>query len=353
MEGEQGMDDVHGLTQKVKRKALELGFARVGVTTADPIEDYEAELCRRHGYGIWNVADADSKLRKAARPREKVPGAKSVISLVRAVGRIDYPDELLEHLGRIYLSRAYLPPDDTLEGKRVLLFEEYLESLGVHSLYDHTNMQLVDRAIAARAGLVTYGRNNFAYADELGSFIIFVTIPVDVELECEVHEPRRGCPEDCRMCIDACPTRAMSDDGALDPTRCVLYSNFSPCERKDPAVTALIGQRVHGCDACQVACPRNAQVLAASRVPDPYLDWLATSFSLEEMLFCDEDYYEACLRPVMFNYIRDIDIFRQNAAIAMGNSGDASYLPALRRAAAEGSEQVRRFAEIAIGQLER
>lgn len=48
--------------------------------------------------------------------RELVPGAKSVISLVRAVGRIDYPEELLEHLGCIYLSRSYLPPDDTLEG---------------------------------------------------------------------------------------------------------------------------------------------------------------------------------------------------------------------------------------------
>ena len=344
-------ENVHDLTEKVKRKALELGFARVGVTTPDPVEGYEDELCRRHGYGIWNVADPGSKLRLAARPREKVPGVKSVISLVRAVGRIEYPERLLRHLGRIYLSRSYLPPDDTLEGKRVLLFEEYLEGLGIHSLYDHTNMQLVDRAIASRAGLVTYGRNNFAYAGELGSFIIFVTIPVDVELECEVHEPRRTCPDDCRKCIDACPTGAMADDGSLDPSRCVLYSNFTPGERKDPAVLDLIGTRVHGCDACQVACPRNAHVLGAAKAPDPYLDWLADSFSLEDMLFCDDDYYEACVRPVMFNYIRDIDIFRQNAAIAMGNSGDASYLPALRRAAAEGSDQVRRFAELAIAKL--
>ncbi|MBQ9000339.1 MAG: epoxyqueuosine reductase [Eggerthellaceae bacterium] len=346
------MLDVHELTEKVKRKVLELGFARVGVTTPDPIDGYEDELCRRHGYGIWNVGDPDSKLRLAARPSQKIPEVKSVISLVRAVGNIDYPPRLLEHLGRIYLSRAYLPPDDTLEGKRVLLFEEYLASLGIRSLYDHTNMQLVDRAIAARAGLITYGRNNFAYADDLGSFIVLVTIPVDAELECEVHEPRRVCPQDCHICIDACPTRAMGDDGALDPTRCVLYSNFSPAECKDPAVTALIGQRIHGCDACQVACPRNARALAAGKAADPYLDWLAERFSLEDMLFCDGDYYESCLRPVMFNYIRDIDIFRQNAAIAMGNSGDVSYLPALRRAADEGSDEVRRFARVAIEQLE-
>ena len=52
------MADARVLTQKIKHKALELGFARVGVTTADPIEGYEEELCRRHGYGLWNAAIA-------------------------------------------------------------------------------------------------------------------------------------------------------------------------------------------------------------------------------------------------------------------------------------------------------
>ena len=52
------MGEVRELTQKIKRKAIELGFARVGVTTADPIEGYEEELCRRYGYGLWNAAIA-------------------------------------------------------------------------------------------------------------------------------------------------------------------------------------------------------------------------------------------------------------------------------------------------------
>ena len=343
--------DRHELTELIKQKALELGFARVSVTTPDAVSGYEDELCRREGYGLWNVADPDSKLRRAARPTDKVPGAKSVISFVCDAGSTAYPTRLLKHLGRIYLSRQYLPPDETPEGQRVVAFESYLATLGIHSLYDHTNMQLVDRAIAARAGLITYGRNNFAYAKGLGSFIVLLSIPVDVELEMEVHEPRRPCPPDCHACIDACPTRAMADDGSLDPRRCVLYSNFRPGEAKDPEVTALIGERIHGCDACQVACPRNAGALRREHARDEFLDRLDDEFSLERMLFCDEAYYEAWLKPVMFNYIRDIDIFRQNAAIAMGNSGDRAYLPALERASCEGSEQVRRFARIAIDKL--
>ena len=96
---------------------------------------------------------------------------------------------------------------------------------------------------------------------------------------------------------------------------------------------------------------RATSALERPKAADPYLDWLDDHFSLEEMLFCDDAYYRACIRPTMFNYIRDLDIFRQNAAIAMGNSADASYLPALRRAAEEGSDQVRRFALHAIDRL--
>ncbi|MBO4352539.1 MAG: hypothetical protein J5818_03490, partial [Eggerthellaceae bacterium] len=145
-----------------------------------------------------------------------------------------------------------------------------------------------------------------------------------------------------------CPTHAMADDGALDPARCVLFNNMIPGTAKNEAVLDLVGTRIHGCDACQEACPRNHAALHGPKVKDPYLEWLSGAFDLEKVLFCDDAYYEACIQPVMFNYIHDIDIFRQNAAIAMGNSGDARYLPALERATVEGSELVQRFARHAI-----
>ena len=342
----------HDLTQCIKRKALELGFARVGVTTPEPIVGYEDVVIARTGYeDLWGASKPDSAFHKMANPLEMNPQIKSVISLVRAVGSIDFPERLLTHLGRIYLGRCYVPPADTIEGKRIQLFEEYLASLGITSFFDHSNMQMVDRAIAARAGVVTYGKNNFAYAGEHGSFIVLVSIPVDVELECDVHEAKRPCPPDCHLCADACPTGALATDGSLDPRRCVLYSNFMPGQFKNPEILDLIGVRVHGCDECQAACPRNKHVLEGPHTKDPYLEWLDGEFDLEKMLFADDAYYEACLKPVMFNYIHDIDIFRQNAAIAMGNSGDAAYLPALQRALETGSDQVKRFAARAIEKL--
>ena len=344
--------DAHELTGSIKRKALELGFVRAGITTPDAFDGYVDAVVARAGYeDLWQASQPGSPFRKMAQPREAVPGVKSIISLVRAFGDVSYPGNLLAYAGRTYLSRSYAPHADTMEGQRVELFERYLAELGVTSLYDHTNMQLIDRAVAARAGVITYGKNNFAYADEYGSFITLVTIPVDAELECEVHEPRRACPVDCRKCVDACPTGAIAEDGALDPRKCVIYSNFVPGEYKHPAIQELIGTRIHGCDACQEACPRNQHALQNATVKDPFLEWLSTEFKLERVLFADDDYYEACIKPVMYNYITDLDIFRQNAAIAMGNSGDKNYLPALERAAETGSEQVRRFATRAIEKL--
>lgn len=344
--------DAHSLTQEIKRKALELGFVRVGVTTADPIEGYEDELLRREGYDIWKVESDQSPLRRMAHPETAVPQAKSIITLVRSIGSIDYPEELVNHIARTYLGRSYVPPANTVEGQRVALFEEHLRKLGVNSFYSHTNFQLVDRALAARAGVIEYGRNNFAYAGEYGSFIVLISIPVDVELECEVHEPKRPCPDDCRKCVEACPTHAMAEDGSLNPQRCVLFNCIRNGSLRNQEVLDLLGERIHGCDECQLVCPRNQAALSGPKVKDPYLEWLKNEFSLEKLLFCDEEYYEACVKPVMFNYISDLDIFRQSAAVAMGNSGDVRYLPALRRAVEEGSDDVRMRAVHAIDLIE-
>ena len=92
------------------------------------------------------------------------------------------------------------------------------------------------------------------------------------------------------------------------------------------------GVRVHGCDECQLTCPRNAAVLKRATRKDPLLEILKSRFDLEKLLFLDDEYYSDAVQPIMYNYIRDFDIFRRNAAIAMGNTKNRSYLPALRKA---------------------
>ena len=122
--------DKHLLTQKIKRKALEVGFARVGITTADPIEGYEDTLLQRQGYvDLWHVDDPDSALRKAARTpeqekakadelmgvfaefgalRNKPVGSEEVREQVKKLQRVitenyySCTDEILASLGQMY-----------------------------------------------------------------------------------------------------------------------------------------------------------------------------------------------------------------------------------------------------------
>lgn len=184
------------------------------------------------------------------------------------------------------------------------------------------------------------------------AFIIVTSVMVDVDLDCEVHVPKCGCPENCRLCIDACPTHAINEQGHLNPKRCVLFNNMSPDLFLTENVRDLIGVRIHGCDACQLACPRNKYILNAPKEKDPLLEKIAVVFDLEKILSGDEEYFRKAVTPLISPYFKNQARHRRNAAIAMGNSGMTNYLPALQTASKHDSSiQVRKAARWAIKKL--
>lgn len=112
-----------------------------------------------------------------------------------------------------------------------------------------------------------------------------------------------------------------------------------------------IGTYIHGCDCCQVACPRNQKVMKNAVKKDPFLEQLAVEFSLERILFIGDEYYGRVVYPIMHNYIRNLDIFRRNAAIALGNTGDSRYIEALKTACSTGAPMVREAAVWALKKI--
>jgi epoxyqueuosine reductase len=346
------------LKEKIIQKALELGFVRAGIASAEDFTEYFDDVTGRPEYDFF-VRDPRQIVQNALLS-QRVPEAKSILSVVYSYSNIYYPDKLLKYIGRAYLARCYNPPESNLHGARLRLLKDYIKSLGIH-IYEE--VFLPDRSVGARAGTVSIGKNNFAYAGQYGSFIILNSILMDAPLEPDEPRSNEKCPDDCTLCLDACPTQAITKPFHLVPQRCIGFNNWSRQDEKGISpvipkeIRPAIGSRYHGCDACQEVCPRNRgamrQMQAHSR-KDPFLEHISEKFDLTKLLFLDDEYYSEVVEPVMFNYIHNYRYFRRNAALAMGNSGDPGYLPALREASrTETDDMVREMVTWAIGELEK
>ena len=189
----------------------------------------------------------------------------------------------------------------------------------------------------------------------MGTFVTIYSIVVDAELDYGVPLEGFHCPPRCNVCKDACPTGAIVADGHMVPKMCIALNSFitdSPERHYIPAeIREKMGTTVHGCDRCQEVCPRNQPKLKARLPVHPFLAAKAREFDLLALLRLTDEYYERVVQPLMYNYIRDRKFFRRNAAIALGNLGDRSAVPALVEALHDPEEVVRAHVAWALGRL--
>jgi epoxyqueuosine reductase len=193
----------------------------------------------------------------------------------------------------------------------------------------------------------------------MGSFIRVATFIVDVELDYDEPTLETKCPTKCTACIDACPTSALYEPLKMNPLRCIAFNTFMTQENYVPGVNSDIppdirekmGTWIHGCDICQEVCPRNQKKLKAKFPPDEYLAKVASDFDLVNLLTMPDEFFAKRVQMLMPNYIREKKYFQRNAAIAMGNSGDTSYIPHLAKAMEDSEEIIRGYAAWALGKI--
>lgn len=341
------------LTQEIKEYALDLGYCKVGITTADSFPFYIEELQSRIDMYSFYTEDPRLPL-KGADPKGIMPSAKSIISVAYDYAKESFPEELLGRIGRIYQARAYNPPANRINGARQELMKEFLERRGCQV---GLGISLPERMAAARAGVTTYGKNNFAYAGGIGSFIALSFFVVDTELGYDEPTMKVECPDNCFACMEACPTKAIYEPLKLNPRRCISYNNWWTNGRQGvsayipPEIREKMGTRVHGCDACQEVCPRNQKRLKAKLPQNEYLVKVAQDFGLPKMLNMTDEFYARRVEPLMYNYIKEKKYFQRNAAIALGNLAEPEFVPDLARAMQDPEEVVRGYAAWALGQI--
>jgi epoxyqueuosine reductase len=342
------------LTDDIKNFALDLGYSAAGITGAEGFPEYAAELNSRYDAYRWYIESPRRPL-VGAIPKNIMPGARSIVSLVYDYAGRAFPENLTGRIGRLYQSRSYNAPEQRIGGSRTRLMREFLERARCRI---GQGIFLPERLAAASAGVVTYGKNCFAFAGGIGSFVVMTSFVVDAELDRDEPTLDVKCPPKCRACLDACPTGAITEPLKMNPQRCIAYNSFwrqdgVPGSRGsiDPDIREKMGGWIHGCDICQDVCPRNRRRLKASLPADPFLEKIAREFDLVKLLEMQEGFYRRCVEPLMFNYIKDRKYFQRNAAIAMGNSGNRAFIEPLARALQSPEELVRSHAAWALGRI--
>ncbi len=248
------------LVPEIRRWGSEFGFQQVGISNIE-LDQAEARLeawLQNNYHGEMEYMSRHG--RKRSRPNMLVPGTLSVISV-----RMDYlPDEpesptsLLDHPAKAYISRYALGRDyHKLLRSRLKRLAMKLEArigpLGYRVFVD--SAPVLEKPIAEKAGLGWIGKHTNLINRDDGSWFFLGELFTDLELPADAAESSH-CGT-CRACMDVCPTGAIVAPYKLDARRCISYLTIElkgaiPVEHRKS-----IGNRVYGCDDCQLFCPWN------------------------------------------------------------------------------------------------
>lgn len=331
------------LLREIRRWADELGFAQVGVSDIN-LQEHEAYLERWLAAGYqgdmhWMAAHG----KKRSRPEELVPGTCRVLSL-----RMDYlpdgaePLTVLDNPSQAYIARYTLGRDyhKLMRRRLAQLAKRIQERLGGGQFRAFVDSApVLERAIAERAGLGWIAKNTMLINQDAGSWFFLGEIYTDLPLSPDPPQTSKHCGS-CRACLDICPTNAFAGPFELDASRCISYLTIEHKGSIDPELRPLMGNRIFGCDDCQLVCPWNKFAKPTDETdfqPRHKLD----DIGLVELFYWDEETWAARTEGSAMRRIGH-ERWLRNIAVALGNAPtDAEVIEALRARADHPSALVR------------
>jgi epoxyqueuosine reductase len=336
-----------GIESQLKAKALQLGFATVGIcgagsSQADRLQEWLS--ADHHGDMEWMAARADQR----ASPQSLWPEAQSVIMLGMSYApAAPHPADARRGIISHYAQGADY--HDVVKKALKALARWLVEESGCALKVFVDTAPVMEKPLAARAGLGWQGKHTNLVSRSHGSWLFLGAIMTDKVL---VHDqPEKDHCGSCSACQSACPTDAFPAPYQLDARRCISYLTI---EHKGPIpeeFRVAIGNRIYGCDDCLLACPWNkfADTAAAHRSFWGRAELKAPA--LADLLALDDAGFRQVFSGSPIKRIGRNRMVR-NAAIAAGNSGDAALLPALSALGDDENDAVREAASWAIARLE-
>jgi len=347
--------DARALAERAKAVAQALGFDLVGVAPAEPAPHagYLREWLARGFAGEmgWLGRRVEARID----PRCVLEGARSVVAL----GLVYDPgDPAPAPVASVRIAR-YAGGDDYHDVllDRVRAFEAALAALADRPVRTRGYVDtgpLLERPLAARAGLGWIGKNTLLIHPRLGSYLFLAAVLTDLELAADAPEPDH-CGS-CRACLDACPTNAFPEPWVLDATRCISYATIEARGAIPEPAREPQGAWAFGCDVCQEVCPWNRRE-RREVPPDPHglrarlaprAEWRRPA--LRWLLGLDEAAWQRATRRTALRRARWRGLLR-NALVAAGNSGDRELVPLVRRHAESGDPLVAEHARWALDRL--
>jgi epoxyqueuosine reductase len=349
--------DFERLRKNIDDWAAELGFQAVGVTDLD-LSNHEPHVRRWLARGFQGeMGYLARNLEKRVHPEQLVEGTCRVIS-----ARMDYlkpetePLRVLEDASLGYVSRYALGRDyhKTLRRRLARLGTRISEAAaGIdHRYRAYTDSApVLEKALAEKAGLGWIGKHSLLLNREAGSWFflgeIFTNLPLPVDAAADADH----CGN-CRACMTVCPTDAIVGPKQLDARRCISYLTIEHRGSIPEEFRAAMGNRIYGCDDCQLYCPWNRFAQPSGEPDFEPRQGLEAPDLLELFAWTEDEFLEAttgsAIRRISYEQ------WQRNLAVAIGNGpGSPAAVQALEAQRTTASPMVREHIDWALNRLNR
>lgn len=338
----------------LKSWALEAGFDRAGVARLGPSEHGEAYLRWLSRGDQAGMGYLERRVESRLDPSQVFPGARSVLCVALQYHRLYKEDgepqpeprgDLWRRVARYARGRDY----HDVMGERLKVLEARVREAfpGSETRRYVDTGPVLERELAARAGIGVVGKNTMLLHRQAGSWFLLGELFLSLDLAPD--PPLTDLCGSCTLCLDACPTGALAEPYRLDSNRCISYWTIEHRGPLLPEARRMVGGWVFGCDVCQEVCPWNKEPPKAVH-PEMELPPERGELDLVRLLRLPREEYVERFRGSPMKRAK-LEGLQRNAAVAMGNRLESRYVAPLAEALREGEAVVRGHAAWALGRI--